>query len=489
MRGLSHTTKLLIIVVVVACSVLVLINMLELRSIKESTPPPQRIKTSQLQRPKYVIHTKDGRYGHLKHVNNLMKRLGYEEARLEDNWDVLWSHPYPFTSLPALKHLQPHQKVNHFPGSGFITNKANLAMMDIPHVPKAFRLPKDRQNLFDYVKRNPKKVFVQKSNHHRGIRISNVNELDLAANDTFVQEYVDRPLLVDGYKFDIGVYTILTSVDPLRVYIYSGDVLFRFCPEKYHPFDPKIVDKYVIGDDYLPTWKVPSLKKYFTDGGFSMKESFDSYMREIGKEPEKVWNSVNAAIQEVYLRTEMSIVNLLTQYKTKETFFEMVRFDFVIDEDLNVFIMEANMSPNLSSQHFPPNAILYEQVLFSLLSLVGVGQRVHQESLARTKDAIIMQVNSKQIGVYPEICGTRCETCLSPECQICQRCLTDEMRTSLQQAYLEHVNRHECRRVFPPPMTQKEAAQDHVLESYTPENQLMYRWFKGKCLLDKSWCE
>lgn len=42
------------------------------------------------------------------------------------------------------------------------------------------------------------------------------------------------------------------------------------------------------------------------------------------------------------------------------------------------------MSPNLSSQHFPPNSILYEQVLFNLLSLVGVGQNVHKESLIRS---------------------------------------------------------------------------------------------------------
>ena len=37
-----------------------------------------------------------------------------------------------------------------------------------------------------------------------------------------------------------------------------------------------------------------------------------------------------------------------------------VRFDFVIDEDLKVYLMEANMSPNLSSAHFPANARLYE---------------------------------------------------------------------------------------------------------------------------------
>lgn len=30
------------------------------------------------------------------------------------------------------------------------------------------------------------------------------------------------------------------------------------------------------------------------------------------------------------------------------------------------------MSPNLSSQHFPPNRLLYEQVIFNVLRLVGI---------------------------------------------------------------------------------------------------------------------
>ena len=43
-------------------------------------------------------------------------------------------------------------------------------------------------------------------------------------------------------------------------------------------------------------------------------------------------------------------------------FFELVRFDFVIDEDLKVWLMEVNLSPNLSSDHFPANRFMYEQV-------------------------------------------------------------------------------------------------------------------------------
>ena len=33
-----------------------------------------------------------------------------------------------------------------------------------------------------------------------------------------------------------------------------------------------------MGDDYLPLWKVPSLKHYYTDLGFGMKDSFNAYI-------------------------------------------------------------------------------------------------------------------------------------------------------------------------------------------------------------------
>lgn len=49
--------------------------------------------------------------------------------------------------------------------------------------------------------------------------------------------------------------------------------------EKYYPFDPTNLDKYIVGDDYLPTWKVPSLKHSYTTLGNTMKESFDIYVR------------------------------------------------------------------------------------------------------------------------------------------------------------------------------------------------------------------
>ena len=62
----------------------------------------------------------------------------------------------------------------------------------------------------------------------------------------------------------------------------------------------------------------------------------------------------------------------LNRYPHKRAFFEMVRFDFVVGSNMQLYLMEANMSPNLSSKHFALNRRLYEQVVYSLLRLGGV---------------------------------------------------------------------------------------------------------------------
>lgn len=57
---------------------------------------------------------------------------------------------------------------------------------------------------------------------------------------------------------------------------------FRFCPEKYYPFQSDEPDKYIVGDDYLPFWEVSALKTYYNNLGYSMKDSFDAYIKSTG---------------------------------------------------------------------------------------------------------------------------------------------------------------------------------------------------------------
>ena len=99
--------------------------------------------------------------------------------------------------------------------------------------------------MLEYSQSNPDKLFVQKNSNHRGVKVIPLDKLDLKSNGSFIQEFIQDPMLIDGYKFDVGVYTIITSIDPLRIYVYNGDCQIRFCSKKYHPFDQSMLPKFV----------------------------------------------------------------------------------------------------------------------------------------------------------------------------------------------------------------------------------------------------
>ncbi|KAK6639459.1 hypothetical protein RUM43_007732 [Polyplax serrata] len=442
---------------------------------------------------RFVLHGDNVDSGYLKHVMAVLNRLGYQRANYTKDFDLLWSHVYPFGELspfdkPFFRNLQPYQKVNHFPGSGYFTNKVDLAVSQLKHVPRAFQIPSQKAQLLEHASKNPNLLFVQKSNSHRGIKILKVEDMNLDLPGTFVQEFVHNPFLIDGLKFDIGVYTVLTSVDPLRVYIYNGDVLLRFCAKEYEPFDPDDVDKYVVGDDYIPIWEVPSLMKSYNDRKFGMMETLNNYVRKIGMKPSKIWSQIEESIVAVLLAKEEKISNIMKRYKNVGNFFEMVRFDFIIDADLNVYLMEANMSPNLSSDHFRPNRLLYENVLFGLFSLVGVGKRTDYLKPS-TREEEQMEVPEKGLMVFGDECSSNgCNNCGGPQCALCKHCLTPQNLRTLKHSYLEHINKADYKRIFPPKMNPKTRVEDIDLESYTPENRFMVLWFLGKCHQDRSWC-
>ena len=66
----------------------------------------------------------------------------------------------------------------------------------------------------------------------RGIFLVNSHE-EVSPNDHYVvEQYIKKPLLIDDLKFDCRIYVLVTSVDPLRIYLHE-EGLARFSTEIY----------------------------------------------------------------------------------------------------------------------------------------------------------------------------------------------------------------------------------------------------------------
>ena len=70
------------------------------------------------------------------------------------------------------------------------------------------------------------------SSRGRGIFVFN----DIAAVSytecVIVQAYIERPLLLEGYKFDLRLYVLVTSMNPLEAFLYQ-EGFARFSSERY----------------------------------------------------------------------------------------------------------------------------------------------------------------------------------------------------------------------------------------------------------------
>lgn len=101
---------------------------------------------------------------------------------------------------------------------------------------------------------------------------------------------------------------LISSVEPLRVYRYNSEMLVRFCPEPYHPFNASNIEQYVIYETHASIEDLPSFKKISENFGFTHKVIFEDYLKENGHDVNELWRKVDEIIATMIKRNEAYLV-------------------------------------------------------------------------------------------------------------------------------------------------------------------------------------
>ena len=181
---------------------------------------------------------------------------------LRNSWNLMWS--WSKITIDLTK-LLVFQKVNHFTGNKNVSRKDFLkrnieraqkmsgkANTCFNIMPLTFILPKeyvgflenfsefeDLEGKFNYWIMKP-----AAKSRGRGIAVINDVSSVIYGEPMVMQRYLKNPLLLNGYKFDLRIYVLVTSVNPLEAFVYKqGFGRFSTVPYNLDPNDK--ANKYI----------------------------------------------------------------------------------------------------------------------------------------------------------------------------------------------------------------------------------------------------
>nr|XP_057947118.1 tubulin polyglutamylase TTLL5 isoform X2 [Doryrhamphus excisus] len=321
-------------------------------------------------------------------VRGILTNHGFHEVNANSNdFNLMWtgSHLKPY----LLRSLQDFQKVNHFPRSYELTRKdrlyKNIQRMQEAHgfrnfhiVPQTFVLPSEYQEFCScYTKdKGPWIIKPVASSRGRGIYlVSNPNQISLDEN-ILVSRYINNPLLIDEFKFDMRLYVLVTSYDPLLIYVYE-EGLARFATVKYDRTAKNIKNTFMHLTNYSVNKKSsdyvscddPEVEDYGNKWSMS---AVLRYLRHEGKDTTLLMRQVEDLIIKAVLSAEMHIASACKTFVPHLTnCFELYGFDVLIDSNLKPWLLEVNLSPSLACDA-PLDLKIKASMIADMLSLVGL---------------------------------------------------------------------------------------------------------------------
>lgn len=329
-------------------------------------------------------------------IRNCIAFMKFETIKPSNTTDTMYVGCwYKHMLTSEFTQLDEWRKVNHYPGSFHLGRKDKLWFrlklgqqrgIGTFH-PATFVMPHDYDELKDFWSTSSSKLFIMKppaSARGNGIRVINdISQIPLDAtvitpssrkSTMVVQQYISNPcLLENGKKFDLRIYVLLTSIEPLRLYVHDKG-LVRFASSTFTCQEDGIVDQFVHLTNYFIN---KNSREYMTsdtqNGSKWPLARFWNHIKEHYPHisTQDLWGEIIDIIIKTVISCEGPIARLARQNcRNDYTSYELFGFDIILDENFKPWILEVNITPSLRSESDVDTNVKYE-VIQDMFNLVG----------------------------------------------------------------------------------------------------------------------
>lgn len=266
---------------------------------------------------------------------------------------------------------------NHLEGNGALVTKKGLhrTMSEYKceepiekYMPITFWSEKDVSPEFLDVFDNQLWILKPASMSNRGVGIRVANSLskireiiaqearrDARCGGWMIQRYIEQPLLVSGRKFDVRVFALLVTrrtTGLLDGYVHPPASYIRTSSEKFS-LSPRLFDNrgLHLTNDGVQN-KSAKYSKFEIGNKLTLDEFQAHLVRQGRTQPDWIHTHLWPRIYKLVAYTIDAAKDKLNPHRRKNCF-ELLGYDFMIDENLDVWLLEVNSNPclDLCSPH------------------------------------------------------------------------------------------------------------------------------------------
>ena len=291
--------------------------------------------------------------------------------------------------------INKYQKIFNYVGSDIFHNKDSLYNIylkqqtifknDYNYMLKTYIYPKDKDvisnNFKNYEIRSNNLWMIKQKEENSGIEAHFFKSLKKIPKEFVMSKYLAYPHLIEGKKYHLRLYVLVSGIKPLRIYLYNEGIAYiaksKFSLDKKY-FDSKNV--------HLTSSIINDMDNfYFIDREektINNKMNLLEY-RNYLKKQNIDYNLIREKLIDCIIKTVISgheyLLAKLDEYNLNDrNFFNLFGYDFILDSNYDPYLLKVSKRPNLRINDKAEKDV-NENLFIDTMNIIGIIPFSHDE--------------------------------------------------------------------------------------------------------------